>query len=270
MDILTHQPTLSELTPPAEAAVPGWRETPVQRADGTWDLVLRPLTLEEVLHPQLGDIMSQSLLHVLMVTYLLDVFRARAATIPGMLVMADAGVFWDDPELQHHYPDISVIPNVRDRDTWMKDSFSVAEEGTRPCLIVELVSPPSRSNDVDKKFQHYYQAGVEQYVILDRRTESSPWKLCAYERGADEYVPATLSAEGQIWLPAVELWLGVDGQQVVCFDRDRRALGNYAELAAALQRAEVQRERIEVERDLLAARVRELEAKLAERGEPGA
>src|SRR5437660_1491960 len=145
----------------------GWRYVRRDLPDGgvDWDQV--PLTLEDVLHPQMGDVQVLSRSHGNDCNYLKDVFEARLAGDPSAVVLADTGVKWDVPELRHHSPDVAVILGVRQQRDW--GMFEVAEEGVRPALIVEVTSPASRVNDVVTKVDHYYRAGVPHYVIVDAR-----------------------------------------------------------------------------------------------------
>src|SRR6266581_749747 len=171
---------MSSVTQQAEGAQPvvvprdlfvyGWRDVPAIAPDGTTDFVQVPLTLEDVLHPQFWDVIVESTLHDLVRDYLADVFRARTYHDPSALVVSDVGIFWDDPALKHHSPDVTAIFGVRDRDK-PRSSFQVAAEGTRPRVLVEIVSPNTRVNDVQTKFVHYHRARVPYYVILDRLSD---------------------------------------------------------------------------------------------------
>jgi colicin import membrane protein len=94
-----------------------------------------PLTLEDVLHPQPGDVHVLSSAHSLDCKYMHDVLDAWLVDDPSAAVLSDVGVFWDEPELEHHSPDITVIRGVQRRQDW--SSFHVKTEGVRPLLIVE-------------------------------------------------------------------------------------------------------------------------------------
>ena len=104
--------------PPLGAEDPfrlGWRDVCVTLPDGSteWDRV--PLTLEDVLHPQLGDHQVLGDPHNIDRNYLQDVLKSRLVDDPSAVVLADTGVFWDEPELRHHSPDIALIVGVRQR-----------------------------------------------------------------------------------------------------------------------------------------------------------
>jgi hypothetical protein len=55
----------------------GWRYVKRPRPDGGEELEPVPLTLEDVLHPQEGDVIPGSIVHDTDCTYLASVFRSR-------------------------------------------------------------------------------------------------------------------------------------------------------------------------------------------------
>ena len=88
----------SKVTPPP-ADNPwyyGYRDMNHQLPDGTLRHERIPLTLEDTLHPQEGDCIVESDLHERLLTYLASVFRWRTAEDPGVLILSDTGVYWDD------------------------------------------------------------------------------------------------------------------------------------------------------------------------------
>src|SRR5207245_8006400 len=103
--------------------------------------------------------------------YLQDVLERRLAGDPTALVLGDCKVLWEDGV--HHSPDLAIIFGVRrPRDVWSE--FDVAAEGVRPRLIIEVVSPSTRVNDVEKKVEEYHRYRVPLYVIVDREGEEGP------------------------------------------------------------------------------------------------
>src|SRR5262249_49856579 len=135
----------------------GWRDVRVRQSDGSFLHLQRPLTLWDVLHPQEGDTIVQGLRHAKECQYLFPAPPSRPAGAPPPLVFHDTPVYWDVPTLSHHCPDISVIFDVeRQKDDW--PSFHVAYEGVRPTVLIEVVSPLTRDNDVVAKLREYHLA----------------------------------------------------------------------------------------------------------------
>ena len=252
----------------------GWRDVCVTLPDGSTEWERIPLTLEDVLHPQMGDQQVLSDPHNIDCTYLQDVLKARSADDETAVVLADTGVYWDDPDLGHHSPDIALIVGVRQRRGWT--SFHVADEGVRPILIVEVTSPDTRVNDVVTKVDHYARAGVLQYVVADARERRGPrhLSLIPYRLGPNGYEPSPLDDAGRVFLEAVGVWMGVGidrftgGDRLACFDPATGAeIGDYTrisrDLAEAEARAEAERARAEAEAKSAAEARKRAEAEAA-------
>jgi Uma2 family endonuclease len=117
----------------------GWRYVRVEHPDGkvTFDQV--PLTLEDVLHPEVGDFIVQTDGHDSDLNYLKDVFKARLANDPTKAVISDCRVDWNLPGVKPVGPDVAVFEGVKQHRDW--STFDVAAEGAKPLLVVEVTSP---------------------------------------------------------------------------------------------------------------------------------
>src|SRR5262249_13959658 len=127
---------------------------------------------------------------------------------------------------------------------------------TRPRLLIEVVSPNYRDNDVVIKVEHYHRARVPLYVIVDREQEEGPVKLIGYQYAPQEYEEMLPDAQGRLWLEPLRVWMGARGDGVVCYDgvtgEDR---GDYI-------RVRQEAERLTDDLATAEARVRELEAEI--------
>jgi colicin import membrane protein len=251
--IVTERLLIAEdLPPPDDPFYYGWRDVRRIRPDGTDYLEQIPLSRWDTLHPEEGDHIVESHLNDLIRDYLADVFRARLASVPDALVLSNTGVYWDHPDLEHHAPDVCAIFGVTKRHAiWQ--SFSVAEHGVRPRLIVEIVSPNVRENDVVTKFAEYHLAEVPCYIIVDRERLGGDWMLKGYTWAPTGYLPMATDARGRLWLADVNIWLGVDGQRVVCYDGTTDTeIGDYTEITRVLKqekaRADAEQARADAER----------------------
>ena len=244
----------------------GWRYVEKKRADGRVDSEMVPLTLEDVLHPRLGDHHVLTRSHILDCKYLHDVLEAWLAEDPTAVVLADTGVYWDIPELKHHSPDIAVIRGVRQQKDWI--TFHVAKEGVRPVLIVEETSPKTRSNDLETKVNQYARAGVPYYVIADAVEEKGKrrrLRLLAYHLEGGIYRAVGADPQGRVWLEPVGLWLAVTtneqtgGDRLALIDpRTGQEIGDYTTISQRLEAAEA------------AARVAKSQAQAAKKREQAA
>ncbi len=176
----------------------GWRDVRRQRPDGTTESDMVPLTLEDVLHPQEGDHIPENSRHEAHRTHFHNVVRSRLVRQPTRLSLSDCLVDWDRIDLPPHSPDLIVL----ERDLpWPWRSWStlhVKQEQARPVLIIEIVSPSTRSNDVVDKVEHYYRAGVPLYVIIDSERDEGPLQLVAYRHTPKGYVPLLPDARGRL------------------------------------------------------------------------
>ena len=97
--------------------------------------------------------------------YLYNVLTAQVANDPTAIILHDVRVAWAHSEIKPHGPDLSVIFNVDQRQNW--STFSEIDESTKPSLIIEVTSPGTYFVDLESKFEHYADVGVEWYVIVD-------------------------------------------------------------------------------------------------------
>jgi colicin import membrane protein len=197
----------------------GWRYVRPADSNGTEDNRV-PLTPEDVLHPQEGDQIPENTAQQRDREYLSVVLKLKVGDRPGFRVLADCLVNWGVPGLKNHSPDLAVFEHVADplRD-W--GTFPVVQEGARPVLVMEIVSPQDaeiRDNDVVKKVREYYRAGVPLYVIVDQEEEEGPRHLLAYRRGKRGFVRQPLDSQGRVLLGPVGLQLGLRDDKAICFD----------------------------------------------------
>src|SRR4051794_15768354 len=187
----------------------GWRLVRRKGLNGREEWERNPLTLQDVLHPQFGDGHVLSDPHSDDCTYLRTVLKARYAANRSVAILSDCGIYWDQPGLEHHSPDLAVIFGVERRKGW--DSFHVGKEKARPVLIIEVTSPKTRVNDVERKVQEYARAGVAYYVIADDRRKPGRRRLelISYRLEGEVYREVGLDEGGRAWLEPVQLWLGV-------------------------------------------------------------
>ena len=149
----------------------GWRYVKVKLPDGSVDFDRLPLTLEDVLHPQFGDVHVLSDAHGDDCTYLRDVLKDRHRDDASVAVFYDVGIFWDIEGIKNHSPDLSLIFGVKQRKEWK--TFHVKTEGVRPELIIEVTSPDTRVNDLKWKVEEYAIVRVPHYVIVNAQEKAN-------------------------------------------------------------------------------------------------
>jgi Uma2 family endonuclease len=190
----------------------GWRY--VRRGD---EFEQVPLTLEDVLHPQEGDVIPVNYPHDRDCRYLAGEFESRPLSPPLGLVTHDLLVNWGVPGIRNHSPDVAVFVGLS-RSLGREGTLELRSLGGRCVLVVEVVSPSTRNNDVVHKFDHYYRVGIPLYVLIDQPDEDGPRSLHAYRHTPSGYEEVTPDAQGRILLPPLGLLLGMREDRAVCFD----------------------------------------------------
>jgi Uma2 family endonuclease len=194
---------------------------------------------------------------------LFDILSWHYEARPDVLVSSDLKMLWRIRGLPGPAPDVAVIPGVRDKFR-MRPSFDVRREGTRPVLILEVVSeePEQWENDHREKVAIYERAGVEEYVILDPPTGSGDRCALTGRRlnAAGRYEPIAPDAAGRLLSATTGLLFAVSpgGTTLHVFDaatgerlltsREAREAQAAAEQRAERAEAELARLRAEVER----------------------
>ncbi len=224
----------------------GWRYVKRVGPDGEETLDQIPLSLEDVLFPEMGDFIVQTDAHNSDLTYLRDVFKARLAGQATTVVVSDCRVDWNLPGVRPLGSDIAVFADVERHRDWA--TLDVAAAGAHPLLVVEVTSRDTRHNDVGKKVDFYYRAGVPLYVIADVLEEDDferRLELIVYRHTPDGYERIKPDERGWIWLEPIGVWLGIAPEarlgydRLACFDpATGEEIGNYTAISQALEDAE--------------------------------
>ncbi|RKU13424.1 hypothetical protein C6502_03420 [Candidatus Poribacteria bacterium] len=238
-------PTNGEIPDKKDPYPYGWREAIRTLPDGTEVLERTPLTLEDILHPQVGDYRMHDEEHERFCNYLYNVLSARIADEPNAIVLHDVRVAWALPDLRAHGPDISVIFDLRRHINW--STFSEEDEETKPSLIIEIVSPSTRSTDVVTKVDHYARVGVPNYIIVDRFERQGVMErtLVGYRLTPAGYEELSPNADGWLWIEPVNIWLSLEDENLVCYDETGNLIPDYVDVSA--RAAEEAQARVEAE-----------------------
>jgi Uma2 family endonuclease len=240
--------------PEDELAERGWRLVEVVQPDGSTVFDMIPLTSEEFLHPEEGYHLPNSTFHDRIAGDIKDILTRRYANDPTTAVFRDLIIRWGIADLRNHCPDTCLVFNVQNKDE-VRTDFLVNEEGTRPSLVVEVVSPRYRKEDREIKVRQYARAGVQEYIIFDRRRVRGQIldEVLGYRLIDNVYVPITPDDEGRILCETVGLLLGLhDGEVVVVDAQTQERLLRASELEqwaihAQQQAAEAQQQAAEAQ-----------------------
>jgi len=213
-------------------------------------------------------------------------FGCQPPTYPRdqVFVASDLNLYYDPNTPQwHKRPDwfvVAGVPRLYDHKE-LRLSYVTWQEGVRPLVVVELLSPSTRNEDLGKtlrqpnspptKWQVYeHILGVPYYILFDRYND----ELQAFQLVGSKYQELVL-AEPKVWVPELKLGLGLwsgdyagiprlwlrwydeQGEWVLTEAEEERQLKEQAE-----QRAELAQQQLETER----RQTEELIARLQARG----
>lgn len=233
----------------------------IELPDGRLEMRDMPLTPEDFLDPQLGDIMTQGSTHAVVSMFLFELLRRWFHDRPDALVLHDCkhlfGIRKKAPS-----PDLSIILGLP-RIAPEYESYDVDKEGVVPSLILEVVSPSDariRNVDEQDKVKLYERVGVREYVMVRpprlKRGERH-YRLRGYRLDASgQYRPIEPDAQGRLHAESVGLLFGAspDGESILVWDvATGEALRSPAEEVEARKAAEERARAAESE----AARLRE-------------
>jgi hypothetical protein len=170
---------------------------------------------------------------------------------------------WGIPGLKEPAPDVAVIPNLKNKEVG-RQSFDVVKEGTRPGLIVEVMSPDYPGDDTIK-VEIYERAGITEYIIINpyAGVEGAGCEMWGYRLAGQKYRLIELDEHGRLLSQTTGVWFGLDES------RRRVVLTDAATGERLLTAREEKEARLEAEAraEALAARLRELETRLGQLGE---
>ncbi|MCE7984920.1 MAG: Uma2 family endonuclease [Caldilinea sp. CFX5] len=193
----------------------GWRYEISYKPNGEQTSVRIPLTPDEARHPKEGYVMPERTEHDIISDDLSDMLRVHVANEPETAVFRNLVFEWDHPEIGSYAPDIAVVPHVHDRDA-SRGQFVVAEEGTRPSLVIEVVSRSSRQDDRVKKVEDYERLAIREYVYIDIRTRRGKivGEVAGYRLQQNRYVPMLPDEDDALYLETINCRIGLENDRV--------------------------------------------------------
>ena len=135
------------------------------------------------------------------------------------------------------------------------------QEGVRPLVVVELLSPSTRNEDLGNteqqpnspptKWQVYeHILGVPYYILFDRYTD----QLRAFQLAGNQYRRISSEQSRRVWIPQLKLGLGLWSGEYRGIPRlwlrwyDEQGEWVLTEAEQERQRAEQSEQRVEIER----------------------
>jgi hypothetical protein len=206
----------------------GWRYVSEINAEGKTTLREVALTLEDLLFPQEGDQTVESHAHQLDRDYATAVFRTRQFLPPETFVSSDLLIDWGVAGIGNTAADVAVFSGLAEQPAHQTSTLRLTQSRERCRLVMEIVSPNSRVNDVQRKLELYHEVGIAMYVILDQEGAGTPRYLHGYRWTENEYEEMELTEQGRLRVDFLGLDLAVINERLVCFDIESgEELGDY-------------------------------------------
>jgi Uma2 family endonuclease len=231
-------PTRSPQPPKDDPFRLGWRYVKEITPEGEVIIQQVPLTDEDVLHPQEGDFIMITERHDRVRVYLKEAIKSFVG-LQDILVLSDHRIDWGSKYGWAHGPDVVAFSDVQGSYSIDSGTFRMAKFKAKPLFVVEVTSPATRDKDFGAKAREYFLVGVPVYVIVDLPSDEEPRDITLYgfRPGATEYEALPKDDKGRVWLAAVGLWLGVEGDVVYLEDAEGNRLPGYEDLARQRQQA---------------------------------
>ena len=195
--------------------------------------------------------------------YAFDALRLRYSDRrPDVYVSADLLIYYEEGNPRVSVaPDVFVVFGVEDRK---RMNYKVWEEGKGPDFVLEVASPNTWREDVERKPGIYANLGVREYFLFDPMGEHFTPRLQGYRLvgGGYERLPAVESIDRTLTMSSevLGLELRVKGEEMRFHDSATgETLLSYGEEHAARREEAAARRAAEARVAELEARVRALE-----------
>jgi len=195
-------------------------------------------------------------------------FDNRYALDPSTAVFGDLKMIWGIPGLKEPAPDIAIVPHIKEKEK-ERSRFEVLKEGTRPSLVIEVISPQYPGDDTNK-VEIYEQAGVSEYIIIHPHSDKPEpyYDIWGYRLQKGKYQPIKPDKHGRLLSKTTQVLFGVyqKGRSLKLTDaKTKKGLLNARETEAALLKSEESllketRARIEAEEQAYAEATARIEA----------
>lgn len=214
-----------------------------------------------------GKPMGETIKHILVITYLLDVLIAWFRERDDMYIGGNNLIYYLEGVPKKYFaPDIYLIPGL---DKTPRRVLKLWEIKRSPAVIFEITSRETWQADVGDKMDLYAQLGVREYFVYDVEHEELDPALVGYQLADGEYVPMQPDNEGRLYSREMQLALQeIKGTLRLINPRTGEILKTYTESEEARAGAEEQvREAEEQVREAEIRAAQEHQARLAAEAE---
>jgi Uma2 family endonuclease len=213
-----------------------------------WILERQPVE-EEIIYPDSdGAPMGETEYHVIATLHLYDALRQFLKNTPDIYVAADMFLYYKegDPHV-NKAPDVMVVKGVPKH---ARRSFKTWEEGAAPCVIFEITSKNTQSDDTLRKSHVYAKLGVREYFVFDPLRDYIEEGLIGMrlEPESDEYTEVQPEGPGVLFSEELGVFLMVEEARVRIIDPQTHKPVPDLNEAIALTEQEIRRAEQEAQR----------------------
>lgn len=216
----------------------GFRERSITSADGRTVLQQIPLTPEDLVYPQEGDVVADGFPHNWFLHPLADAMRRHLGKRPSTLVTCSTVLVLGDGK--NAGPDVAVIEGDVDRSA-IRRAVNLHDLGGRLIFALEAVSTSEkeiRDKDLEDNVERYAAEGVAEYLtvfpVVERKVRDLMGRRLTHQGEYEEIPP---DADGRIYSEQLGLYFSVDpeSEELVAVDAEtgRRLLISDEEEARA-------------------------------------
>jgi len=156
-----------------------------------------------------GKPMAETEVHVLAILQLLSAlrhfFRKQDIYVIGNIFL----YYQEGNPKAHKAPDVMVVKNVGKQD---RRSFKVWEENAMPCVVFEVTSKETKSEDTVSKPSLYASLRIREYFLFDPLHEYLDEQLMGYQLVGNEYILIPANEDGEIFSTELQAILRPEGK----------------------------------------------------------
>jgi Uma2 family endonuclease len=189
-----------------------------------------PPSADEVFYPSSdGQPMAETETHVLVMVSLIATLRHYCRRWADVYVIGNIFLYYEENNANAvRSPDVMVVRGVDPAPRRL--SFRTWEEGAVPCVVIELTSKGTASEDLGPKKDLYERLGVREYFLFDPLGEYLERPLMGYLNGPQGFEALTPAADGSLLSQELGLRLVPEGEDLALLD-----VRTQQRLAGALQ-----------------------------------
>ena len=163
-----------------------------------------------------GEPMAETDLHRDWMVRIIDLLKQRYAGqqvyVSGNLLM----YYVEGDASKSVAPDALVVKGV---DPGRRRIYKIWKEGKPPNVVIETTSDSTRLNDTEKKFDLYARLGIREYFLYDPTADYLHPPLQGHRLDDGGYEPIEPDAKGRLLSEALDLFLELDGSDLVFRDQ---------------------------------------------------